>query len=160
MLADGADSHRAYLTDALAAGVNLSFGAFDGDRAGRATSSAMGSSRRELPGQTGDVLYVEDFAVVPSSAGSFRNSSNDSPRRHGNTFPVSALEAHSLDSVLRSGKSTSSSVVGSDIELVPARADGRDDRRAGPAPGAMGADRGVRPGANATSRRLLEKLPR
>ncbi len=100
VLADGADSHRAYLTDALAVGVNLSFGAFDGDRL-VGYILCYGFEPTELPGETGDVLYVEDYAVLPSYrrvAPQLLKRFAEEARKH---FPGVALEAHSLDSVLQ-----------------------------------------------------------
>jgi CelD/BcsL family acetyltransferase involved in cellulose biosynthesis len=100
VLADGAEGHRRYLTGALAAGVNLSFGLFDDDRlVGYVLCYGFGPTI--FPGETGEALYVEDIAVLPryrrQVARLIRRLFGDA-RRH---FPGSALEAHSVESVFR-----------------------------------------------------------
>ena len=100
VLVDGADSHRAYLADALAEGVNLSFGAFDGDRL-VGYILCYGFEPTELPGETGDVLYVEDYAVLPSYRRVAPQLLKRFAREARKHFPGVAVEAHSLDSVLQ-----------------------------------------------------------
>jgi CelD/BcsL family acetyltransferase involved in cellulose biosynthesis len=100
VLADGADSHRVYLTDALADGVNLSFGAFDGDRL-VGYLLCYGFEPAECPGETGHVLYVEDYAVLPSYrrvAPPLLKRFAEEARKH---FPGVPLEAHSVNSVVQ-----------------------------------------------------------
>ncbi len=99
VLADGADSHRGYLADAIAEGVNLSFGAFDGDRV-VGYLLCYGFEPSASPGQPGDVLYVEDIAVLPRFRRVFplllaRFAAE--ARKH---FPGVPLEAHSVERVL------------------------------------------------------------
>jgi CelD/BcsL family acetyltransferase involved in cellulose biosynthesis len=99
-MADGADRHRRFLADAVAEGVNLSFGLFDGDRlAGYLL--CHGFSPTIFPGEIGEALYVEDIAVLPR----YRRLLPLLIRRFGleakRHFPGSAMEAHAVESALR-----------------------------------------------------------
>ncbi|MGH7497362.1 MAG: GNAT family N-acetyltransferase [Gemmatimonadales bacterium] len=99
VLADGAESHRGYLTDAIAEGVNLSFGAFDGDRlAGYLLCYGFEPTGR--PGESGEVLYIEDFAVLPR----YRRVAPQLLKRFAEEalkhFPGASIEAHSLDGIV------------------------------------------------------------
>lgn len=99
-LADGADSHRSYLADAYAEGVNLSFGVFDD---GRLVGYLLcyGFEPSAFPDQQGDALYIEDIAVLPE----FRPMLLKLLRRLGSEaqkhFPGAAIEAHAVHSVFQ-----------------------------------------------------------
>lgn len=99
VLADGAESHQGYLTEAIAEGVNLSFGAFDGDRL-VGYLLCYGFEPSACPGERGEVLYIEDFAVLPRYrrvAPQVLTRFAEEARTH---FPGTPIEAHSLDAVV------------------------------------------------------------
>lgn len=100
VLADGETGHRRYLTEAIAAGVNLSFGLFDDDRL-VGYLLCYGFAPTIFPGETGEALYVEDIAVLPR----YRRLLPQIIRRLGlearRHFPGSAIEAHAVESVFR-----------------------------------------------------------
>ena len=100
VLADGEAGHRRYLTDALAAGVNLSVGLFDDDRL-VGYLLCYGFAPTIFPGETGEALYVEDIAVLPRYRRLLpqliRRLALEA-RRH---FPGSTIEAHAVESVFR-----------------------------------------------------------
>ncbi len=99
-LADGAKAHRRYMAEAIAEGVNLSFGLFDG---GRLVGYLLcyGFSPTSFPGETGESLYIEDIAMLPK----YRRHLPQVIRRFGVEarchFPGSSVEAHSVESVFR-----------------------------------------------------------
>lgn len=99
VLADGAEAHRRYLADAVAEGVNLSFGLFDDDRM-VGYLLCYGFSPTIFPGETGEALYIEDIALLPR----YRRLLPQLIRRFGvearTHFPASSVEAHAVGSVL------------------------------------------------------------
>jgi CelD/BcsL family acetyltransferase involved in cellulose biosynthesis len=99
-LADGERGHRRYLTDAIAAGVNLSVGLFDDDRlVGYLLCYGFGPTI--FPGETGEALYIEDIAVLPR----YRRLVPQLIRRFGldarRHFAGSTVEAHATESVFK-----------------------------------------------------------
>lgn len=100
VLADGEAAHRRYLTEALAAGVNLSFGLLEDDRlVGYLLCYGFGPTI--FPGEIGEALYVEDIAVLPR----YRRLLPQLIRRFGlearRHFPGSTIEAHATERVFR-----------------------------------------------------------
>jgi len=99
-LADGAEGHRRYLTEALAEGVNLSFGVFDGSRL-VGYLLCYGFEPTAFPDEEGEALYVEDIAILPEFRrllpSLFKRLSTEA-RRH---FPEAALEAHARESIFQ-----------------------------------------------------------
>ena len=89
---DALREHRRCLADAAAAGVNLSFGLFDGDRLVGHLSAAASSrpSSREI----GEALHVRHLSVLPRYRRMLprliRRGLTEA-RRH---FPGSVIEAH------------------------------------------------------------------
>ena len=100
ILADGAEGHRRYLAEAVAAGVNLSFGLFDDDRL-VGYLLCYGFNPTIFSGECGEALYVEDIAVLPR----YRRLLPQLIRRLGlearRHFPGSTIEAHAVESVFR-----------------------------------------------------------
>ena len=99
-LADGADGHRRYLSQAVADGVNLSFGVFDDSRL-VGYLLCYGFEPTAFPDEEGDALYVEDIAILPEFRrllpSLFKRLSTEA-KRH---FPEAALEAHAVESIFR-----------------------------------------------------------
>ena len=92
--------HRRCLADAAAAGVNLSFGLFDGDRlVGHLV--CCGFKPTIFPGETGEALHVRHLAVLPR----YRRMLPRLIRRLGiearRGFPGSVIEAHAVESAFR-----------------------------------------------------------
>ena len=90
--------HRRCLADAMAGGVNLSFGLFDGDRlVGHLI--CCGFKPTIFPGEIGEALHVRHLAVLPR----YRRMLPKLLRRLGlearHHFPGSVIEAHAVESV-------------------------------------------------------------
>lgn len=99
VLADGAEAHRGFLSEAAAEGVNLSFGAFD-DGTLVGYFLCYGFAPSAMPGRTEDVLYIEDVAVDPRHRGLLPLLVRRAGREMRRHFPGVAIEAHSVTSVL------------------------------------------------------------
>ena len=99
-LADGAEGHRRYLSQALAEGVNLSFGVFEDSRL-VGYLLCYGFEPTAFPDEEGDALYVEDIAILPEFRrllpSLFKRLSTEAKRN----FPDAALEAHARESIFR-----------------------------------------------------------
>jgi CelD/BcsL family acetyltransferase involved in cellulose biosynthesis len=99
-LADGVEGHRRYLTEALAEGVNLSFGVFEDSRL-VGYLLCYGFEPTAFPDEEGDALYVEDIAILPEFRrllpSLFKRMSTEA-RRH---FPEAALEAHARETIFQ-----------------------------------------------------------
>jgi Acetyltransferase (GNAT) domain len=99
-LADGVEGHRRYLTEALAEGVNLSFGVFDDSRL-VGYLLCYGFEPSSFPDEEGDALYIEDIAILPEFRrllpSLFKRMSTDA-KRH---FPGAALEAHARETIFQ-----------------------------------------------------------
>ena len=92
--------HRRGLADAIAGGVNLSFGLFDGDRlVGHLI--CCGFKPTIFPGEIGEALHVRHLAVLPR----YRRMLPRLIRRLGvearHHFPGSVIEAHTVESAFR-----------------------------------------------------------
>jgi hypothetical protein len=92
--------HRRCLTEAIAGGVSLSFGLFDGDRlVGRLV--CCGFKPTIFPGEIGEALRVRHLGVLPR----YRRMLPRLIRRFGvearHHFPGSVIEAHAVESVFR-----------------------------------------------------------
>jgi hypothetical protein len=98
---DAPAEHRRCLADATAKGVHLSFGLFDGDRpVGHLV--CCGFKPTIFPGEIGEALQVRHLAVLPR----YRRMLPRLIRRLGvearRHFPGSAIEAHAVESAIRS----------------------------------------------------------
>jgi CelD/BcsL family acetyltransferase involved in cellulose biosynthesis len=96
-LADGAEAHHGYLSEALDHAVNLSFGAFkDGQLVGYLL--CYGFEPTAFTNEEGRALYVEDVAVLPTFRvvlpGLIRRFMSDVSRY----FPRDPIEAHTVAS--------------------------------------------------------------
>lgn len=94
-LADGAEAHEGYLSEALDHAVNLSFGAFkDGRLVGYLL--CYGFEPTAFANEEGRALYVEDVAVLPTFRfvlpGLIRRFLSDVNR----SFPQEPIEAHTV----------------------------------------------------------------
>jgi hypothetical protein len=92
--------HRRCLADAIAAGVNLSFGLFDGDRlVGHLV--CCGFKPTIFPGEIGEALHMRHLGVLPR----YRRILPRLIRRLGvearHHFPGSVIEAHAEESAFR-----------------------------------------------------------
>lgn len=97
-LADGELAHRRHLGDAHAAGVNMSFGAYAGDRL-VGYVLCFGFEPTAFPEEQGHAIYIEDIAVEPKHRAALPRLLKRFVRETQASFPGVPIEAHALECV-------------------------------------------------------------